>query len=363
MSKYGAMRVSVPHAQGPQQVCNSRRGLGCPALTSSIIESTVFEFCLSDMAFILMRIEVRAGDGGALFGECTHCGRLHNCCAIAQGSRPFADGCDRMIIAPFHKIANRIFAIVMLWDVCYNYFVYYNLLARRAQEGAMSYLKAEGIKKSFVTGELTTEVLKGVDFELDDGEFVAIVGESGSGKSTLLYILAGIDSPTEGKVTLLGKDLNEISDGELAAMRRKVFSFVYQFGNLVPNLTVYENVALPLSLDGKREDEYRDGVNAIIDELGLSERKKSFPRQLSGGEQQRVAIARALVTSPKIIFLDEPTGSLDKERGRQVMEILKDINERRGVALLMVTHSDAHAAYATRIVRMEDGTLMREERA
>ena len=224
----------------------------------------------------------------------------------------------------------------------------------------MSCLKAEGIKKSFVVGDLMTEVLKGVDITLDDGEFVAIVGESGSGKSTLLYILAGIDRATEGKVTLLGKELGGISDGELAAMRRRDFSFVYQFDNLVPNLTVYENITLPLALDKQKESDYRERVAEIINYLGLSGRTKSFPRQLSGGEQQRVAIARALVTSPKIIFLDEPTGSLDKERGRQVMELLKDINKTRGVALLMVTHSDAHAAYASRIVRMEDGLLTNE---
>lgn len=224
----------------------------------------------------------------------------------------------------------------------------------------MSCLKAEGIKKSFVVGDVTTEVLKGVDLTLEDGEFAAIVGESGSGKSTLLYILAGIDRATEGKVTLLGKELGGISDGELAAMRRRDFSFVYQFDNLVPNLTVYENITLPLALDKQKESDYRERVADIIDYLGLKDRTKSFPRQLSGGEQQRVAIARALVTSPKIIFLDEPTGSLDKERGRQVMELLKDINKTRGVALLMVTHSDAHAAYASRIVRMEDGLLKDE---
>ncbi|MDE7372841.1 MAG: ABC transporter ATP-binding protein [Clostridia bacterium] len=218
-------------------------------------------------------------------------------------------------------------------------------------------LKAENIKKSFVTGEVVTEVLKGVDFTLNEGEFVAIVGESGSGKSTLLYILAGIDKPSEGSVLLLGRDLATASDDDIAAMRRKDFSFVYQFDNLVPNLTVYENVTLPLVLDKKKEDDYKDKVEEILNYLGLSDRKSSYPRQLSGGEQQRTAIARALVTDPKVIFLDEPTGSLDKERGRQVMELLADINKTRGVALVMVTHSEAHAQYAGRIVRMEDGTI------
>lgn len=222
-------------------------------------------------------------------------------------------------------------------------------------------LVAKGIKKTFLSGEVETSVLKGVDFSLDEGEFVAIVGESGSGKSTLLYILAGIDKPTEGSVCLLGQNIASIDDESLAKMRRREFSFVYQFDNLVPNLTVYENIILPLMLDGQKPTQYKDGVDGIIEYLGLSHRKNNFPRQLSGGEQQRVAIARALVTEPKVIFLDEPTGSLDKERGRQVMELLKDINQNRKVALVMVTHSQAHAEYATRIVRMEDGALSLEQ--
>lgn len=218
-------------------------------------------------------------------------------------------------------------------------------------------IKASDVKKTFVTGEVQTTVLKGVDFSLQEGEFVAIVGESGSGKSTLLYILAGIDKATDGKVELLGKDLSAVSDDELARMRRQDFSFVYQFDNLVPNLTVWENVTLPLVLDKKKEREFRQDVQAILEYLGVSERAGAYPRQLSGGEQQRVAIARALVTNPKVIFLDEPTGSLDRERGRQVMQLLKDINSTRKVALVMVTHSQSHAEYASRIVRMEDGLL------
>ena len=203
----------------------------------------------------------------------------------------------------------------------------------------MSVIEAEGIKKSFVTGDVTLNVLKGVDFKLEEGEFVAIVG----------------------KVTLLGKDLSTVSDDQLAAMRRKDFSFVYQFDNLVQNLTVYENVTLPLALDKRKESDYKDSAMDIISYLGLAERANNYPRQLSGGEQQRAAIARALVTSPKVIFLDEPTGSLDKERGRQVMELLADINKNRGVALVMVTHSPAHAKYASRIVAMEDGALLKEQ--
>lgn len=223
---------------------------------------------------------------------------------------------------------------------------------------ARNVLKAENIKKTFRSGEVETQVLKGVDFSLDEGEFVAIVGESGSGKSTLLYILAGIDKASEGSVVLLDNDLSAVSDESLAAMRRRDFSFVYQFDNLVPNLTVYENVTLPLFLDKKKESQYKEQVEEVLSYLGIADRVKAYPRQLSGGEQQRAAIARALVTNPKVIFLDEPTGSLDKERGRQVMELLKDINQKRKVALVMVTHSQAHAQYASRIVKMEDGLLV-----
>ena len=218
-------------------------------------------------------------------------------------------------------------------------------------------LEAKGIKKEFVNGEVKTPVLKGIDLSVEDGEFVAIVGESGSGKSTLLYILAGIEKPSEGSVVLLGKNLSDIDDKTLAEMRRKEFSFVYQFDNLVGTLTVYENIVLPLVLDKKKESEYKSHAEVVAEYLGIKDCLKKFPAQLSGGEQQRVAIARALVTNPKVIFLDEPTGSLDKERGRQVMELLKTINEEKGVALVMITHSQLHAEYARRIVRMEDGLL------
>lgn len=220
-------------------------------------------------------------------------------------------------------------------------------------------LEAKGVKKSYTVGDVTSEVLKGIDMSVEEGEFVAVLGESGSGKSTLLYILAGIDSPTEGSVKLLGRELSSVSDEELAAMRRREVSFVYQFDNLVPHLTAYENIILPLRLDGKKAKECADIVSDVCRFLGIHERLNSLPAQLSGGEQQRVALARALATDPKLIFLDEPTGSLDRERGRQVMELLERINRERGVALVMVTHSAAHAAYASRKVEIEDGLIVK----
>ena len=217
-------------------------------------------------------------------------------------------------------------------------------------------LKAQAITKIF-DSTTATEVLKGVDIEVYEGEFVAILGESGSGKSTLLYILAGIDNPTSGQVELAGKCLATIKDDDLASLRRRDVAFVYQYDNLVPHLTAYENIILPLLLDKKKESEFKDRVVSLSNELGIGDRLNNLPSQLSGGEQQRVAIARALAIEPKVIFLDEPTGSLDSERGKQVMEILKDINEKHGVALIMVTHSPAHAEYASRKIQIEDGQI------
>ena len=238
--------------------------------------------------------------------------------------------------------------------MCYNILRIYkkDFLAMEKQ----AVLRAQQVTKVFIDGA-STEVLKGVDLEVLEGEFVAILGESGSGKSTLLYILAGIDSPTGGQVELVGKNLNSIKDDEIASMRRRDVAFVYQYDNLVPHLTAYENITLPLLLDKKKEADFKDRVTALCDELGIGDRLSNLPSQLSGGEQQRVAIARALAIEPKVIFLDEPTGSLDSERGRQVMEILKDINEKHGVALIMVTHSPAHAEYASRKIQIEDGQI------
>lgn len=218
-------------------------------------------------------------------------------------------------------------------------------------------IDAKNVKKSFTVGEIVTDVLKDIDLQVEEGEFVAIVGESGSGKSTLLYILAGIDKPTAGNVLLAGHDLERISDVEMAALRRNSVSFVYQYDNLVPNLTARENIVLPLMLDKKKPSDYQGDVDSVCEYLGITEILDHYPKALSGGEQQRVALARALVTNPEIIFLDEPTGSLDKERGRQVMELLLDINKTRNVALVMVTHSITHSSYASRRIEIEDGRI------
>ena len=218
-------------------------------------------------------------------------------------------------------------------------------------------LSATNIRKTF-DGPVPTEVLKGIDFEVREGEFVAILGESGSGKSTFLYCLAGIETPTEGQILIGGKDITKLTDDEMAKMRRTYFSFVYQSYNLVPNLTTRENVILPMALDGMKEAQYKDQTQEIMDYLNITRRANNYPKSLSGGEQQRVAIARALVISPKLVFMDEPTGALDSIRGAQVMELLTKINKEKGVALVMVTHSSDHAQYAKRIVRLKDGVII-----
>ena len=217
-------------------------------------------------------------------------------------------------------------------------------------------VKATNLKKTYYSG-VETPVIRGIDLEVEEGEFVAILGESGSGKSTLLYLLSGIEKADEGEVELLGKRLSSVSDAEMSALRRNGFSFVYQFDNLIENLTAEENIYLPLRLDKKNVAEYKEKFDELIGYLSISHCVKRLPKQLSGGEQQRVALARALITDPKIIFLDEPTGSLDAKMGQQVMDLLKDINENRKVALVMVTHSKAHADYATRQVYISDGAV------
>ena len=221
----------------------------------------------------------------------------------------------------------------------------------------MEILKTEGLVKTYGTGETKVEALRGVDLSVNKGEFLSIVGTSGSGKSTLLHMLGGLDRPTEGKVIIDGKDIFSLKDEELTIFRRRKIGFVFQAFNLVPVMSVYENIVLPIELDGEKPDQ--DFVNEIISTLGLSEKTKAYPSQLSGGQQQRVAIARALASAPAIILADEPTGNLDSKTTQDVMGLLKVTSQKFGQTIVMITHNDEIAQLADRSIRIEDGLIVR----
>ena len=220
----------------------------------------------------------------------------------------------------------------------------------------MNILEAKGLKKVYGEGENRVNALRGVDLEVKKGEFVAIVGTSGSGKSTLLHMLGGLDRPTEGEVIVEQKDISKLKDEELTIFRRRKIGFVFQAFNLVPVLNVYENIVLPIELDGAAID--RDFVEEIINTLGLSGKKEALPNQLSGGQQQRVAIARALAFRPAIILADEPTGNLDSKTGQDVLSLLKVSAEKYSQTIVMITHNDEIAQLADRIIRIEDGLIV-----
>ena len=227
----------------------------------------------------------------------------------------------------------------------------------------MEILKTEGLKKYY--GNMNqkgpekaplVKALDGVDLSVEYGEFVAVVGTSGSGKSTLLHMMGGLDRPTEGRVEVAGKDIFSLTDDELTIFRRRKIGFIFQSYNLVPVLNVYENIALPVELDGQRPDgEYMD---RIIKTLGLEEKIHNLPNQLSGGQQQRVAIARALLSKPAIILADEPTGNLDSKTSQDVMGFLKVTSDKFRQTIVMITHNEEIAQMADRIVRIEDGKLV-----
>ena len=221
----------------------------------------------------------------------------------------------------------------------------------------MEILKTEGLKKTYGTGETKVEALRGVNLTVNKGEFLSIVGTSGSGKSTLLHMLGGLDRPTEGKVIIDGKDIFSLKDEELTIFRRRKIGFVFQAFNLVPVMSVYENIVLPIELDGEKPNQ--ELVNEIVNTLGLSEKLKAYPSQLSGGQQQRVAIARALASAPAIILADEPTGNLDSKTTQDVMGLLKVTSQKFAQTIVMITHNDEIAQLADRSIRIEDGMIVR----
>ena len=220
----------------------------------------------------------------------------------------------------------------------------------------MSILETRELRKFYGSGETEVRALDGVNLTVEKGEFVAVVGTSGSGKSTLLHMLGGLDRPTSGTVTVDGRELSALKDEELTIFRRRKIGFVFQNYNLVPVLNVYENIVLPIQLDGRQPDQ--DYLNRIIETLGLGRKLQNLPNNLSGGQQQRVAIARALAAKPAIILADEPTGNLDSKTSQDVLGLMKVTGQKFGQTMVMITHNEELAQMADRIVRIEDGRIV-----
>jgi len=219
------------------------------------------------------------------------------------------------------------------------------------------------LSKSFGTGQNKQQVLKDLSFSIGEGEFVSVMGPSGCGKSTLLYLIGGLDKPDSGDVRICDRNIKKLSDKEKAAMRRRDVGFIFQFYNLVPNLTVEENILLSVIMDGQKPQQFKKQLDRLLDLTGLSRKRKAFPTELSGGQQQRVAIARALIMNPKILLADEPTGNLDKKSGEAIMQLFDEVNREMHVTILQVTHSEEMAAWGRRTMVMEDGVIVRDEAA
>ena len=220
----------------------------------------------------------------------------------------------------------------------------------------MAILETHDLRKVYGSGDTEVRALDGVDLAVEKGEFAAVVGTSGSGKSTLLHMLGGLDRPTGGSVIVDGRELSTLKDEELTIFRRRKIGFVFQNYNLVPVLNVYENIVLPIQLDGGQPD--KGYTNQIIETLGLGSKLQNLPNNLSGGQQQRVAIARALAAKPAIILADEPTGNLDSRTSQDVMSLLKVTSQRFAQTIVMITHNEAIAQMADRVIRIEDGRIV-----
>lgn len=216
---------------------------------------------------------------------------------------------------------------------------------------------AKNIRKSFTIGKKESVILNNISFQIAKGEFISIMGPSGVGKSTLLYILGGLDNPTSGEVIIAGKSFRNMNEREISKIRRSMIGFVFQFYNLVPNLSVEDNILLPLMLDGKKIKNYREKLEELLNYIGMEEKRSHMPTELSGGQQQRVAIARALIYEPDILLLDEPIGNLDSKSGTEIMNLFKKINTDMKKTMIQVTHSEQSARYGTMIYRMLDGEI------
>jgi putative ABC transport system ATP-binding protein len=223
----------------------------------------------------------------------------------------------------------------------------------------MEILRVENLRKTYGKNENLVHALDGVSFSIQKGEFVALIGPSGSGKSTLLHILGGVDTPTSGKVYVDGKDVYAQNAEQLAIFRRRQVGLVYQFYNLIPVLTVEENITLPLLLDGKKVNDQR--LKELLQILDLRDRTQHLPNQLSGGQQQRVSIGRALINAPALVLADEPTGNLDSKNSKQIVDLLKFSNQKYGQTLIVITHDENIALQAQRVIGLEDGRICRDE--
>lgn len=219
----------------------------------------------------------------------------------------------------------------------------------------MEIIKAAGLSKTYHAGESAVCALREVNLTLTEGSFTAITGPSGSGKSTLLHLLGGLDKPTEGTVFYQGKDLYQYNDNQLSVLRRRRFGFVFQNYNLVKELTGYENILLPVMLDGRKPDEQY--LSRLIEMLSIGDRLSHLPSAMSGGQQQRFSIARALGNKPSVLFADEPTGNLDGKAGREVLTLLRTVSQELGITLVLVTHDSKVAQQADRVIRLEDGHI------
>lgn len=220
-------------------------------------------------------------------------------------------------------------------------------------------LRVEKLTKIYGEGENAVKALDGVSFSLQKGEFVAVIGASGSGKSTLLHLLGGVDRPTSGKVFMNGVDVYAQNEDELAVFRRRKVGLIYQFYNLIPVLSVEENITLPVRMDGKKVN--RERLDHLLHILGLEDRRKHLPNQLSGGQQQRVSIGRALMNAPAVVLADEPTGNLDSENSRQIVELLKYSNRTYDQTMVMITHDEDIALQADRVIALADGRIVKDE--
>ena len=224
----------------------------------------------------------------------------------------------------------------------------------------MEVLRTEDLTREYGFGDNKVIALNHVSFSVEEGEFVTILGPSGSGKSTLLHLLGGVDKPTSGKVYIGGQSIYEMKGRELTAFRRREIGQIYQFYNLIPVLNVEENICLPMLLDHRQAE--RKDLDELLDLLGLTERVNHLPSELSGGQQQRVAIGRALISKPKLILADEPTGNLDQKNSREIIKLFRELNEKYGQTILLITHDEKIAEHAERILVIEDGRIVKDSR-